>query len=119
MSDGLDLGGVRQVEIAVPQAPTRAGDCERVALPVTAATISGSAFRLPPHAPTARRTGDPRLSLEERYPTHDRYVAQVTRATQALVEQRFLLQEDADRYIPGRAAREPSPIDQLTDISKS
>ena len=43
--------------------------------------------------------GDPRLSIEERYPTHDVYVKTVTDAAQQLLQQRFLLQEDLQRYI--------------------
>ena len=42
---------------------------------------------------------DPRLSLEERYGTHDQYVAKVKAAVQRMVEQRFLLQEDAERLV--------------------
>src|SRR6266446_6898477 len=44
-------------------------------------------------------TGDPRLSLEERYGTHAGYVDAVRKATQTLVKQRLLLQVDADRLI--------------------
>jgi hypothetical protein len=43
--------------------------------------------------------GDPRPSLEERYGSHDGYVAQVQAAAARLVRERFLLQEDADRLI--------------------
>ena len=43
--------------------------------------------------------GDPRLSLEERYGTHEGYVATVRRAAARQVRDRFLLQEDADRLI--------------------
>jgi hypothetical protein len=43
--------------------------------------------------------GDPRLSLEERYPTHEDYVAKVTAAAEDLVSQRLLLREDADSII--------------------
>jgi hypothetical protein len=39
--------------------------------------------------------GDPRPSLEERYPTHADYVAKVTAAANALVDQRLLLPADA------------------------
>lgn len=45
------------------------------------------------------RTGDPRLSLEERYKTHENYVAEVRRAAQQLVEQGFLLRDDAERLM--------------------
>jgi len=44
-------------------------------------------------------TGDPRPSLEERYGTHEAYVAKVRDAAKRLVDQRFLLQEDADRMV--------------------
>jgi hypothetical protein len=43
--------------------------------------------------------GDPRPSIEERYGTHDKYVAVVRAAAARLVHDRFLLQEDADRLI--------------------
>ena len=44
-------------------------------------------------------SGDPRPSLEERYGTHDKYVAQVRAAAERLVRGRYLLQDDADRLI--------------------
>ncbi len=50
--------------------------------------------------------GDPRLSLEERYGSHDGYVAQVRAAAARLVRERFLLQEDADRLIAEAGASE-------------
>ena len=43
--------------------------------------------------------GDPRSSLEERYGTHEAYVAKVRAASRRLLEQRFLLPEDADRLV--------------------
>ncbi len=43
--------------------------------------------------------GDPRLSLEERYPTHQDYVGKVTAAANDLVSKRLLLREDADSII--------------------
>jgi hypothetical protein len=43
--------------------------------------------------------GDPRPSLEERYGTHEKYVAQVRAAAERLVRGRYLLPDDADRLI--------------------
>jgi hypothetical protein len=43
--------------------------------------------------------GDPRESLEERYGTHEKYVALVRIAAERLVRGRYLLQDDADRLI--------------------
>ena len=43
--------------------------------------------------------GDPRKSLQERYKTHEGYVGVVKRAAAELVNERFLLPEDGDRFI--------------------
>ena len=52
--------------------------------------------------------GDPRPSMEERYGNQGGFVKAVEDATKKLVRERFLLQEDADRYI--KAAAESSAI---------
>lgn len=44
-------------------------------------------------------SGDPRPSLEERYATHENYIAQVRAAAERLVRGRYLLQDDAARLI--------------------
>ncbi len=49
-------------------------------------------------------SGDPRLSLEERYGSHDGYVAAVTRAAAGAVARGFLLQADADALVAAAAA---------------
>ena len=48
--------------------------------------------------------GDPRLSLEERYRTHEGYVEAVRAAAAKAVGERFLLQADADALIAQAAA---------------
>ena len=50
------------------------------------------------------RDGDPRLSLEERYGSHDGYVAAVRAAAEHAVAEGFLLEEDADRLVEEAAA---------------
>ena len=49
------------------------------------------------------QANDPRLSLEERYGSQEGYVCLVRRAAQALVGERFLSKEDADRTIVAAA----------------
>jgi hypothetical protein len=44
-------------------------------------------------------TNDPRLSLEERYPTHEAYVTAITSAANALKNARLLLDEDVQAYV--------------------
>jgi len=54
-------------------------------------------------------TKDPRLSIEERYSSHDDYVKAITEATKILLADDLLIQEDADRYI--EAAKKRNPLD--------
>lgn len=49
-------------------------------------------------------TGDPRRSLEERYPSHQGYVDQVRAVAEALARERFMLQEDVDRVVQAAQA---------------
>jgi hypothetical protein len=44
-------------------------------------------------------SGDPRLSLEERYPDHASYVRVMSESAHDLERRRLLLPEDAQRYI--------------------
>ena len=44
-------------------------------------------------------TRDPRPSIQERYKNRDDYVQQISRAARVLVDQRYLLPEDAERMI--------------------
>ncbi len=49
-------------------------------------------------------TGDPRLSLEERYGNHDGYVRAVRKAAAHAVAEGFLLQADAESLVAAAAA---------------
>jgi hypothetical protein len=44
------------------------------------------------------KTGDPRLSLEERYPQGSERADLITKAARKLVEDRLLLEEDAKAF---------------------
>ena len=54
-------------------------------------------------------SGDPRPSIEERYPSHAAYIAAVTQVCEARVQEGLMLQEDAGRFIA--AARQRNPLD--------
>ena len=51
--------------------------------------------------------GDPRPSIEERYPDANAYVAAVTKSVDALVADRLLLREDGDHMIEAARPRTP------------
>jgi hypothetical protein len=61
------------------------------------------------------KTGDPRLSLEERYGTQEGYTCTVRRAAADLVRERFLLETDADRLIAEAASAAILPTRAQSD----
>src|SRR5262245_1145077 len=92
----MDLGGIRTVDIAAPVGTNtgwnlrpegaRGGDL---------CGLSGSFFPFARTRAERLASGDPRLSLEERYSDHAGFVGAVERAARTLVAERFLLDEDA------------------------
>jgi Alpha/beta hydrolase domain len=102
-ADGNELGGVPVVLLDAPLGTylgwniTAGG-----ARPFHQGQICNYVGGMIPFARTAaerRSSGDPRLSLEERYGNHAGYVAAVRKATERAMAARFLLQEDAQRLI--------------------
>ena len=98
--DGLDIAGIRPMEIRVPlgtnapwnlRAPGRREG--------NLCGLSGS--YIPFAATKAERlaAGDPRRSLEERYKDHAGYVKAVERTAKKLMQEGFLLEEDAETFI--------------------
>ena len=59
-------------------------------------------------------SGDPRLSIEERYGSHAAYVDALSRVCAARVRERLMLQEDADRFI--ELARSRNPLDPAVPL---
>jgi hypothetical protein len=103
-ADGLDLAGIRTVDIQAPLGTSLGFNY--AADPRQKDLLGLTGGYIPFHQTKAARllAEDSRLSLEERYGSQDGYVDAVRRATATLVEQRFLLDEDARRLV--RAASE-------------
>jgi hypothetical protein len=109
--DGLDIAGIRTMEVAAPTATTtgwalrapgrRAPDL---------CGLSGSYLPFARTKAEREAKGDPRLSLEERYGDPAGFVRAVEAAARKLVGERFLLQEDADRYIQAAKAAYPGGL---------
>jgi hypothetical protein len=99
--DGNEIAGIRMPDVTVPLAthtgwnlrhPGNGG--ERQLFVFMGATI--------PFAKThaARRiSGDPRLSIEERYPSKDSYLSQIHDAATELANQGYILREDIEALI--------------------
>jgi len=98
--DGNDIPGVRLPAIEVPIGTYTGWNLRPQGL--AEGDLAGLLGSFIPFAKTKaerQKTGDPRLSIEERYKDQNDYVQQVSRASRRLVEERFLLQEDAERII--------------------
>jgi hypothetical protein len=98
-ADGNDLGGIRSATLQAPLGTYTGWNLGRAdRWPGHLCSLQGSYI---PFARTRaeREPDDPRPSLEERYVTHQGYVAAVRAATARLVGQRLLLREDAARLV--------------------
>jgi len=105
--DGNEIAGLRLTDIEAPlatytgwnlyKAPFTEGElCDR----------DGTYSPLPATKKERLEKGDPRASLEERYGSHAFYVKKVEAAARALVRERLLLAEDAERYINAARAEQ-------------
>jgi hypothetical protein len=106
--DGLDIAGIRPLQIRVPLG-TNTGWNVRVPA-YRGPDLCGLSGSYAPFARTkAERlaSGDPRRSLEERYGDHAGFVRAVARGAGQLVRARFLLPEDAQAFV---AAAEESDV---------
>jgi len=99
-ADGMDIGGVRSVYQQAPIGSYMAWNVGRRDRFEDGFCLFQGAF-IPFAATRAEReaTGDPRPSIEERYPNREAYVAAVRKATEALVAQRTMLPADATHLI--------------------
>jgi hypothetical protein len=103
--DGNEVAGIRLPSVAVPVATTTGWSLRRAGFGENDGCEGAGQSILFKNTKVERlQANDPRLSLEERYHTHDGYVQAVTKATDALLKQRLLLPADARQYKQDAAA---------------
>ena len=104
--DGNGVDGVRLPDITVPVATYTGWNRTKTGFggDYRLCTASGSFIPFAKTKAERLASGDPRLSLEERYPNHDSYVKKVEQAAKKLVQERLLLKEDAQKIIDTAAA---------------
>ena len=105
-ADGNEVSGVRLPDLTVPLA-TYAGWNLRhpqMGAPDSLMSLMGATIPFPVTREERAAKGDPRRSIEERYPSKAAYLEQVRREAQALVDEGYLLAEDLE-FIVGQAAR--------------
>ncbi len=97
-ADGNEIAGIRLPPVAVPVGTYTGWNVYR-AQPCELCDRDGSLIQFARTRQDREAAGDPRPSLEERYASHDAYIATVRAAAAALVAERLLLPSDADAYI--------------------
>jgi hypothetical protein len=105
-ADGNDRAGIRLPEIAAPLASQTGWNWRhpRAGAPDALAPYVGSYLPFPWTGAERQAAGDPRLSIEERYPTREDYLGRVALAAAWLVRQRLLLAQDVPFVIERAAA---------------
>jgi hypothetical protein len=105
-ADGIDLGGIRLPEAAVPLATLTGWNlraAERGAS-TELAEFYGSAFPFAKAKDARAAAHDPRVSIAERYADREDYAKRVNAAADDLIKRRFVLPQDRD-YVIERAMR--------------
>jgi hypothetical protein len=100
-SDGNGVGGIRLPDLAVPLGTYQGWNPRKAetGAPNYLARFAGSFWMLPLTEEERRKTGDPRPSIEARYPSQQDYVSKVEASAQQLLEQGFLLEEDKEDIV--------------------
>ena len=100
-ADGHAIAGIRLPEIEAPMATYTGWNLRRPGYAEgELCSLAGGAVPLPPTA----TPGDPREPLSLRYPHPDSYPMAVRRASDRLVAERLMLQEDADAAVDAARA---------------
>jgi hypothetical protein len=95
-ADGNELGGIHLPEISVPLATYTGWNLRDPSIGAASQRVAmvGSYLSFPRNAAERMQSGDPRKSIAERYPKREAYIEQFARATDELIQQRWILPED-------------------------
>jgi hypothetical protein len=106
-ADGNERDGVRLPELTVPIATVTGWNLRDpvIGAPDQRVAFEGSWLPFPRTLAERRRTGDPRKSIQERYPTRADYLGRYARAVDQLIQERWMLPEDREPLLE-RGAQE-------------
>ena len=95
-ADGNERDGVQLPEITVPLATYTGWNLRdpSIGAPDQRVAFEGSYLPFPKTAAGAKRSGDPRKSIAERYASGEDYLSRYQSAVDALIAQRWILKED-------------------------
>lgn len=113
--DGTDLGGVRYPEMQAPIATYIGWALRKAGYAEGELMMTNGCLKAFARTKAEReKKGDPRLSIEERYPTHQAYVDIVKRTVDGFIKEGLMLPEDGECYV--EAARRKNPLDPSVTI---
>jgi len=95
-SDGNDIAGVRLPDVTVPLATYTGWALRSGAQPGDGCEAAGQYIPFAKTKADRIASGDPRLSVEERYPSFSAYYHAVTNAIEDMVAKRTMLREDGE-----------------------
>ncbi|HYC45716.1 MAG TPA: alpha/beta hydrolase domain-containing protein [Burkholderiales bacterium] len=100
-ADGNEVAGLRGAELDAPLATLTGWNTRH---PDTGAagdimSMNGSTLAFPRTKAERERTGDPRLSIEERYPSKAAYLERVREVTREAIARRHVLAEDLETVV--------------------
>lgn len=95
-ADGNEIAGIRLPDIVVPLATYTGWNLRapETGAPTEVAGLLGSYIPFPRTRAERERTGDPRLSIEERYDSREHYLGLYAEAALKLIAEGYLLAED-------------------------
>jgi alpha/beta hydrolase family protein/HYR domain-containing protein len=104
-ADGNDVAGIHLPDVAAPLATYSGWNVRAAAFAGNdMCNATGQMIPFPQTKPARLAAGDTRLSVAERYPSHQAYANAVTQAANNLFAGRFLLADDVQAYINAAAA---------------
>lgn len=105
--DGNELSGIRLPDVTVPLATYTGWNLRhpQIGAPDRLMSLMGSTIPFPVTEGERAANGDPRPSIEKRYPGKAAYLDQVNQAAQRLIDVGYLLAEDLERILAQSARR--------------
>jgi hypothetical protein len=100
-ADGNETSGIRLPELQVPLATYMGWNLRHpsAGAPTEQYALIGSMIAFPRTQAEREKSGDPRLSIAERYPNQQEYLGRIEAAARELVKQRFLLEADVPQVV--------------------
>lgn len=107
-ADGIDIAGIHLPEVTVPLGTYTGWNLRSpdTGVPTMLTRLDGMFLRFAKTRAEQEASGDSRPSLQERYASHDDYIAKIVAAAKSLQKEGLLLPEDGVRIIARARAME-------------